>query len=117
MCSHHFCPHVHVFNGGIIFLGSGKCSVGCGKGATFPLVKQSVCNYICADCVQRKCVHRIRSLGDVAQILCVFACVCVCVCLCVCEPFVLQTREGCGRSGSFLLSQTLQRQGCSCGIL
>ncbi len=64
-------------------MGSGKCSVGCGKGATFPLVKQSVCNYICADCVQRKCVHRIRSLGDVAWILCVFACVCVCVCVCV----------------------------------
>lgn len=26
------------------------------KGATFPLEKQSVCNYIRADCVQRKCV-------------------------------------------------------------
>lgn len=30
--------------------------------------------------------------------------------VCVCEPFVLQTREGCGRRGGFLLSQTLQRQ-------
>lgn len=32
------------------------------------------------------------------------------LCMCVCEPFVLQTREGCGWRGSFLLSQTLPRQ-------
>lgn len=86
--------------------------MGCGNGAerlkrsTFPLEKQSVCNYICADCVQRKCVPRIRGLGDVACIVCAF----VCVCVCVCEPFVFQTWEGCGRRGSFLISLTLQRQ-------
>lgn len=71
----------------LIFLGSGKCSVGCGKGAerqkgaTFPLEKQSACNYIRADCVQRKCVPRIRGLGDVARIVRVYVCVCVCMCL------------------------------------
>lgn len=59
--------HACIFDGSTIFLGSEKSSVGCGKGAerekgsTFPLEKQSVCNYICADCVQRKCVPRIRA--------------------------------------------------------
>lgn len=70
-----------LFVGGVIFLGSGKFSVGCGKGATFPLEKQSACNYIRADCVQRKCVPRIRAQGDVAQIVYAYMCVCVCVCL------------------------------------
>lgn len=32
-----------------------------GRGLHFLLEKQSVCNYICADCVQRKCVPRIRA--------------------------------------------------------
>lgn len=44
-------PHVCVFDGSVIFLGPGKFSVGCGKGATFPWEKQSACNYIHADCV------------------------------------------------------------------
>lgn len=48
---------------------------GCGKetetekGDTFPLEKQSACNYVCADCVQRKRVPRIRGFGDVAWIV------------------------------------------------
>lgn len=81
------------------------------KGSTFPLEKQFVHNYICADCVQRKCVPRIRGLGHVARMVCVCLCMRVCfLCVCVSQPFVLQTREGCGRRGNFLLSQTLQRQ-------
>ena len=39
-------------------------------GAKFPLEKQSVCNYIHADCARRKCVPRIRSLDDVAPSRC-----------------------------------------------
>lgn len=80
--------------------------MGCGNevetytGSKLSLEEQSVCNYIHADCVQRKCVPRIRGLGNVARI----------VCVCVCEPFVLQTWEGCGRIGSFLLLPTLQRE-------
>lgn len=64
------------FVGSVIFLGSGKFSVGCGKGATFPLEKQSACNYIRADCVQRKCVPRIRA-GVTLRRLCMHTCVCV----------------------------------------
>ena len=55
--------------------------MGCGKGAerqkggTFPLEKQSACNYVRADCMQRKCVC--PELG--ARVTLHRLCVCVCV--------------------------------------
>lgn len=77
-----FCTPAWVSDGSTLFLGCGKSSVGCGnggqaqKGAIFPMVKQSVCNYIRADCVQRKCVcPESRSWA-----LCRGLYVCVCIC-------------------------------------
>lgn len=45
------------------------------KSLNFFVEKQSVCNYMCADCIQRKCVPRISGLGS----RCTQVCVCVCV--------------------------------------
>lgn len=62
------------------FWAQGKSLWVCGKGATFPLEKQSAGNYIRADCVQRKHVPPELGLTGVTLCrLCTRACVCVCV--------------------------------------
>lgn len=95
--------------------------MGCGKGAerqkgaTFPLEKQSACNYIRADCVQRKCVPRIRGLGDVARIVRVY--VCVCVHVFASHLFYRRGKDVDEVEASSSHRLYRGRQGCSCGIL
>lgn len=72
----------------IIFLGSGKFSVGCGKGLHFLLLKQSAGNYIQADCVQRKCVPRIRAWVTLREL-----CMCTCVSVFVSHLFYRKGKD------------------------
>lgn len=49
-----------VFDGGAVFLGSGKCTAACGKGAE----TQSAGNYKRADCVQKEVCAPNKGRGD-----------------------------------------------------